>query len=179
MLFLPALAKADSFVQVDMSASALLFNETVAVSLVWDTTTNVLSDIDITSTGPWGMFSTTPNFLTFAPRVDNPNNPVGMAALAFLSPGGTVFMEEIFISSLNPILPAPGVYVTQTVFFCSASNSDPNCGGTDVGDSLATVTAISTPEPNTLALLGAGLVALGLVVTLFRGAPAKNFVVSV
>jgi hypothetical protein len=178
LLFLPTLTKADSFVQVDMSAIGGDFGETVAVSLVWDSTTNVFSDIDITSSGPWGMFSSTPEQVVFGPRLIN-NGPVGIAILAFQSPGGIVQMDNIDISALNPILPVPGVYTTEPTFRClphvitSPADHCNDIGSETANGSLATVIAvadangdpISTPEPNTLALLGVGLAALGLVTT--------------
>src|ERR1700719_4602104 len=57
MLLIPALAKADSFLSVVITSDNLgiqLPGEDISVSFVWDTTTGVLSDFDLSmpSTAP-------------------------------------------------------------------------------------------------------------------------------
>src|ERR1700731_2530414 len=55
LLFLPALAKADSFVEVNMLPEVfhVAGDETVGATFLWDTTTNQLSNITLTATGTY------------------------------------------------------------------------------------------------------------------------------
>ena len=64
LLFLPVLAKADSFVSVVINPVQLsLSTEFIGASFVWDTTTGALSDFSVTSTGPLNFsFSNVPTF---------------------------------------------------------------------------------------------------------------------
>jgi hypothetical protein len=57
--------------------------------------------------------------------------------------------------------PTPGTYFADENLTCGF------CMSGDVNSTFATatVTAVSTPEPNTLMLLGAGIIALALVIT--------------
>jgi len=63
MLFLPALAKADSFVDVTLEprtftglclSVTVCGSETIGATFLWDTTTNVFSDINVTASGILG-----------------------------------------------------------------------------------------------------------------------------
>jgi hypothetical protein len=55
MLFIPVLAKADSFVSVVMNPQVFDVNggETVGATFIWDTTTDTLSNITLTATGTY------------------------------------------------------------------------------------------------------------------------------
>jgi hypothetical protein len=181
MLFIPTLAKADSFLQVDFSptiyhalatgpngnpdASNPATWETISLSFTWDTTTNALSNIDLDAVGPWapGLSGSTP----FLSVIDSR----GIVRLIFNSPTTELLIES---DGEGPFVFAQGsAGFTQDRplwFYCDGCNP----AGEGEHDWFMTVTSlgdgdhdkddpVATPEPGTLTLLGAGLLGLVLI----------------
>lgn len=156
LFLIPALARADSFVQVNYAPTTFDvagFNpswgsqETIAVSFLWDTTTDVLSDFNVTAQGSLPL-----PFMTSAPYYT-----IFQGQLAFLGLfGGQWQTGNIDHVETEPLLTAdPGIQRTDLFL------GEPNGQTLDFASGTATVTAVLTPEPGTLLLLAAGL---GLVV---------------
>jgi hypothetical protein len=159
LLVAASIAQADSVVNVvfnpaefgDAGSPPL---ETIALSFTWDTTTQTLSNFNFTSQGPLTGFASVPAAVIF-------DGPV-LSFLSFTNGKGDAFQLDYgFHGFVEPKLTGtPGVYALDLNLEC---RSDPHvCTGdfTNVTDT-ATVTAVSTPEPGSLALLLEGL--LGLV----------------
>jgi hypothetical protein len=153
LLGLASIAQADTLVNVVFQPVTFFQSppfETIGVSFTWDTTTQILSNFVITSVGPVTGFS--PSFVIF--------DSSEIEKLSFSNGKGESFQLEYSFHGdiLQPELSStPGTYPIDVNLFC---NGDPHvCGGfyTDTGHT-ATVTAVATPEPGTLALVGVGLV---------------------
>jgi hypothetical protein len=178
-LFLfPALAKADSFVSVvvqpNQVANFYPGDNILQISFVWNTTDGILSDFDlVTSPGA------PPNFPAITP-------------ISFSAPSGTQQIQgsEIFNITLaaapnalftleerahnddNGILSTPGTRQgLETLYICDHCDGRDGSASLQIwGQATSTVTSfaddpVSTPEPGSLILLGAGLAALALAVS--------------
>jgi hypothetical protein len=170
MLFIPALARADNIVTVAMnpvefwssngsrSTRQILGPEIVAVTFTWNNTTGVLSNIIVAATGP---FQNSPNNPTTLTGFQGPTISFLQFALTSPSFGGASYQLNYgdHGNLIPPIGITPGTYRTDLNVFCG------DClGGFNFAIGTATVTAVSTPEPNTLILLAAGLAALALAI---------------
>lgn len=182
MLFIPALAKADSFVQVVLNpASPLPDNGASGIiasaSFEWDTTTNVLSDFTVHVTGPWTAFSNNASW-----AMNNDPQHAGPSAISFVTftdvkDGETFsldyhddYYDAIFLGGGHlPLTSTPGTYET----FLALEGTWTGNGWRNFG--TATVTSlgdgdhdgddpVSTPEPGSLLMLLAGLAALALAI---------------
>jgi PEP-CTERM motif len=167
MLFIPALARADSYVTVALQPRTIvgLFyaplsvgSETIGATFLWDVTTNVFSDIDVTASGVLGTAWTGQRIDSgfFAGRIffsDAAGDSMVWSGNTDLYP--PVYQDQVFSST-------PGVYDRGLLELDCAT-----CLALKTGylvPETATVTAVSTPEPGSLLLLGAGLVALALAI---------------
>lgn len=188
MLFIPALAKADSFVSVVITSDNLgvqLPGEDISVTFVWDTTSGILSDFNLS------MPSNTPVHLSALPSGTTlqlgQNSPFNSKNEIFNIPlagdaGASWALDENDHENDNGILPVPGTYAAlETLFQCT------NCDGPQrtaslfiFNDATATVTSlgdgdhdaddpVSTPEPSSLDSLLAGLAATTLAIYSMRG----------
>jgi hypothetical protein len=117
--------------------------ETVGVTFNWDTTNNTFSDPVFTQSGPMPPF-------TGMVEMNSSGFSLGSNAIGGLS----VFREAPGITDIGS---APGIYHNIDLnFFCpSGCVEGDNFNLTD-----AIVTAVSAPEPGTLALVGLGLLSL-------------------
>jgi hypothetical protein len=144
-----AVSKADTVVNVAIQPTLIgCLNtggcETVGVSFNWDTTNNTFSDLIFTQSGPFPAF-------TGMVQMNSSGFSLGSDALGSLS----VFRE---VPGRTDIGSAPGIYHNIDLnFFCPSGCAE----GDNFNLTDAVVTAVSTPEPGTLTLVGMGL--LGLV----------------
>jgi hypothetical protein len=156
MLFLPALAKADTIDMVSLAPTA--FNvgrllepnattpptifETVSLSFTWDINTNVLSNVVLTATGPGGMLPNTPEALF---------TPFGIDLLNFVGPT-SIFQISIEGAGSGTVIASDrlGTYIIPAFFVIN--------GGHEVSDGIVTVSRVAAPEPGSLLQL---LIALG------------------
>jgi hypothetical protein len=157
LLGLASIVQADTLVNVVFQPVTFFQSppfETIDLSFTWDTTTQTISNVVITSAGPLTGFSNIPYVDLF--------DGSEIEKLGFSNGKGETFQLEYSFHGdiLQPELSStPGTYPTDVNLFC---DGDPHvCGGffTDTGHT-ATVTAVATPEPGTLALVGVGLVGL-------------------
>jgi hypothetical protein len=106
MLFIPALAKADSFVSVNMLPEVfhVAGEETVGATFIWDTTTNQLSDITLTATGEFWQ-GTDPATLVGPRGGGNIAGTLSLGFLNFMNAEGDVFQLNYGIhEDVRPIL---------------------------------------------------------------------------
>jgi hypothetical protein len=153
--------------QVTFSAGDFdTLGETISGSFLWDTQTNVVSNVAITSSGPFAFLSTI-QFDGFAPLGNPYNYPAGsLIFMGSLDVTNTVswqmnYADHVFLDP--PIVPAPGVY----------SGVPFDLGGAGVGRNVpgtGEVTVTAVPEPGTALLFGLGVLALGasLAIKKFR-----------
>jgi hypothetical protein len=176
ILFIPALAKADSFLSVVMEPEVfhVAGDETVGVTFIWDITTQQIFDITMTATG------------TFWQGVDHlPPAHLAVGTVPFFNfanQAGDVFQlnysDHAF--SFTPFLTStPGIYLTDLFLTC------PQCvvhgvGSIDGdGPGRAIVTSlgdgdhdgddpVSTPEPSSLVSVLAGLATMAFAIYAMR-----------
>ena len=153
-----ATCRADSYLSVNMLPTTFELEpdqpgisafETVGATFKWDITTGVLSDFQVTASGPWssGMFS--PTLVTADGTHINFIDLVDAAGNTFqFNPGNH--------GGAIPPLPAiPGTYHTDMWFGCVS-----HCGQ-DFTTGTAIITA--TAEPATGLLVGLGLAVATLI----------------
>ena len=171
LLFLPVLAKADSFVSVVINPVQLsLSTEFIGASFVWDTTTGALSDFSVTSTGPLNFsFSNVPTFelvqnqmikeLDFHSALNNET-----VRLEYVDDFYHLYTQLVFGGNPPPILSStPGTYFTYI-------EAEGLLTGFDIANQVGTATVtslgdgdhdgddpISAPEPGSLLNLVIGL----------------------
>jgi hypothetical protein len=165
MLFIPALVNADSYVDVTLqqrTVTGLFYapqsvgSESIGATFLWDITTNVVSDIDVTASGVLGtnwmgvlLHGNSPMQIFFSNAAGD--NVVWSSSTDLYTPFS---QDQVFSST-------PGVYTLGLLEFDCAT-----CVAMKTGHLLpetAIVTAVSAPEPNTLVFLGIGIIALVLV----------------
>jgi PEP-CTERM motif len=132
-------------------------NATIGATFKWNTVTQTLFDFNVTATGTATGFSNTPLTEVFGPD--------GITILAFRNSNGDIFElnYENHAGLLFPLLEdVPGTYQTDMDLLCSGK--DACLGGDwfqrDGNAGEAVVSAVSTPEPGTLALVSVGLIGL-------------------
>jgi len=168
LFFSAAVAKADNIVSVTLDpmdfgdffsqAGQELGHEIVGVNFTWDTTTQVLSNFVVSSTGPFTMPNVAAESLF--------GSDGSLWVLDINGPGGSEYQLDFFNHDLFSVPPIPGTYTADLGFFC-------NCvPGGDFELGTATVSAIPTPEPGSAALLLTGLVALPVLLSRRRKAIA-------
>jgi hypothetical protein len=188
MLFIPGLAKADSFVSVVITSDNLgiqLPGEDIRVSFVWDTSTGILSDFNLS------MPSTAPVHLSALPsgttvqltqtQLFNSKNEIFNIPLAG-DAGASWVLDENDHENDNGILPVPGTRAAlETLFQCTNCDGPQHTGSLFIfNDATATVTSlgdgdhdgddpVSAPEPSSLISLLAGLAAMSLGIYTMRG----------
>jgi hypothetical protein len=156
LFFAATVAKADNIVsvkldQVDFGDLASqtgqeLGHEIVGVNFTWDTTTQVLSNFVVSSTGPFIMPNLAADVLF--------GSDGSILLLNIDGPGSSQYQLDFFNHDMFPLPPTPGTYTADLGFFC------PCIGGANFELGTATVSAIAAPEPGSAVLLLTGLVAL-------------------
>jgi hypothetical protein len=179
LFFFPALTRADSFVSVVIVSDNLgiqLPGEDTSASFVWDTTTNILSDFNLSmpSTAPVHLFA-----LPSGTTVQLTGTEIFNLGLAVGPDGAFWALSESDVADTNGIFSTPGTRgALETLFQCANCDGPQRTGSLFIfNQATSTVTSlgnsdrdgddpVATPEPNTLVLLGAGITALALTITL-------------
>jgi PEP-CTERM motif len=180
MLFIPALAKADSYVAVTLNPALFEVGNTgqdqiISMTFTWDTTTQVISDVTMTGSGIWQGVEQLPSETGFTP------NPVWN----FINKEGDIYQIDYLDHEFPPserLSSTPGTYLLDLFYTCSQcsqefSQVEGSVGFPNGGLPTATVTSlgdgdhdgddpVSTPEPGSLLLLGAGITALAFAISL-------------
>jgi hypothetical protein len=155
-------SSADSL-QATFSVSVDLFlnTETVSGSFLWNTQTEVISNVSLFCTGPFTFLPIVQSVL-FAPPGNSYNYPAGsLIFLDFQDASHTInfqinFGDHGYLDS--PIVAGSGVY-----------NHVPfDIGGAGIGNNpgIGEVIVTAAPEPAGAFLLGCGILAIGAVVVL-------------
>jgi len=187
ILSIPALAKADSFLSVVITSNNLsiqLPGEDISVSFVWDTTTGILSDFNLS------MPSNAPVHLSALPsgttlrltqtQLFNSKNEIFNIPLAG-DAGASWALDENDHENDNGILPVPGIRAgLETLFQCTNCDGPQHTGSLFIfNDATATLTSlgdgdhdgddpVSTPEPSSLISLLAGLAVMVFAIYAMR-----------
>ena len=129
--------------------------ETVSGSFAWDTTTQLFSNIAISSTGPVTLLPVI-QYVVFAGPDDPFHRPVGsILVLSFPDTSGTSGLTLDYRQHAGldtPLEPFPGSYAAFGEFWLG--------GLVPSRDGSVVATAVATPEPSSLALM---LSVVGLV----------------
>lgn len=154
--FFAGSAKADSIVAVDLEPTQFTLldfvaqdtvTETVGVTFLWDTTTNTLSNFQVTAQGPFQGLSEIP--------ADELFGSSGLRIVDFFDPQGAEFqLDSLIHSQLYPIPDTPGTYTSDLFFGCDGCNGDYELG-------VAEVTSV--PEPASCLLTLVGLLGLAAI----------------
>lgn len=171
VLFIPALAQADTIDTVSIAPTTFNLGpvlnpndignpanfETVSVSFTWDVTTNVLTNIVLTATGPGGSLPNTPDTIF---------NPNGIDLLNFVGPT-SIFQVSNEGSGSGTVIRNDrlGTYGIATFFAIDGWHEEEE----------AFVTVTPTPEPASILLLVVGLGAVALVCSARSKTLATNF----
>ncbi len=158
--------RADSFVAVNMLPTTFdlsgmdhgFGNETIGVTFLWDTTTNVLSDFQITAVGHWGagLEEAIPQYFIGS---QGQNSVISFMTFSSASTGAAWQMNSGNHGGAIPQLPAvPGKYFTDLFF-----QTDSAVSGQDFTEGTAIVSAVPAAEPATGLLVGLGLAVAGLM----------------
>ncbi len=160
--------RADSYVSVNMLPTTFdlsgedqgFGNETIGLTFLWDTTTNVLSDFQITAVGHWGQGLDTaiPEYL-----ISTMGQNSVISIMSFGNSTGSFWQMNSgnHGGAIPPLPDVPGTYATDLFFQCLCATG--NGVGQDFMGGTAIVIAVPTAEPATGLLVGLGLAVAGLM----------------
>jgi hypothetical protein len=167
---LSTISRADSYVSVDFLPHTFNPNSTesephtpvqitVGVSFLWDTTTNTLSDFNLTQSGAINLGL---NSFPSAVNITGPNGVITL--LNFSNPvTGDLFQFNTGLHELYTIGSTPGTYTSDLFLECHECVYDQDFGTGTAIVSASSGPPVGTPEPGTLVLLSAGLFGLILL----------------
>ena len=184
ILCIPTLAKADSFVSVTIFPEVfhVAGDETVGATFVWDTTTNILSDITVTAAGPfWQGVDHIISVDRFGGGVSG--GTLYLGNFDFQTAAGDIYQlnygnhGETFTPFITDV---PGTYLADLWLECPqcATHGSGSIYGDGPGTAIVTSLGdgdhdaddpVSTPEPSSLVTLLAGLAAMSLAIYAKRG----------
>ncbi len=170
LFFAATVAKADNIVSVTLDPMDFgdffsqtgqeLGHEIVGVNFTWDTTTQVLSNFVVSSTGPFTMPNAAADVLF--------GSDGSLWVLDINGPSGSQYQFDFLTMTCFRCLPFPEHTLRISVSSATA------CPGGSFELGTATVSAIPTPEPGSAALLLTGLVALPVLLSRRRKAIAGS-----